>query len=165
MGRGRKQRKQAEAPEGTDGPIYREVDGPAEAGEMLATFKAAADADEAAQRLKDELAKLKESASEARSVAEAAIRSALHLARTGRTLIRVEVVEVIDEQAGIVRLNRKDTGEEVDRRALTAGELQALAASKPGVVSPEGLAKLFPHTGPLDNAYDFNEDEVAAAQA
>ena len=54
--RGRKRKEKPTEPEGTNGPIFREVEADAAAGEMLAMFKDAGDKDENATRLEAELA-------------------------------------------------------------------------------------------------------------
>lgn len=133
--RGRKRKEKPAAPEGANGPIFREVEGDADASEMLAMFKDAGDKDQAATNLRMEFDKLKATTKEARAEADMAIRSALHFARTGKVLRKVEVIEVVDEARGVVRLVRKDQPEvEVDTRALTAGEIQALSVARPAEV-------------------------------
>lgn len=135
MGRGRRRKEKPTEPEGTTGPIYREVEADADAGEMLAMFKDAGDKDESAAQLEAELAVIKGATKESRAAADAAVRSALHFARTGKVLKRVEVIEVVDEARGVVRLVRKDAPEvEVDVRTLTAGEIQALSVARPAEV-------------------------------
>src|SRR5262245_57151117 len=105
MARGRKRRKEAAPePEGANGgPIYREVEAPVEAGEMLATFKKFADEEQSVDNLVSELDALRKTLREAKQRREQAKRAALHLARTGKGLTRVEVTEVIDEARGVVR--------------------------------------------------------------
>jgi hypothetical protein len=153
--RGRKKRKEAKPPEGAAGePIFRDIEVDADAGEMLAIFKAAADEDQTAQRLEDELAVIKQTTKEARASADMATRSALHFARTGKVLRRVEIIEVLDENRGVMRLMRKDAPDvEVDTRALSAGELQALQST------PAQAASVLAQVG----AFDFGEPPPSAS--
>lgn len=161
MGRGRRRKEKPTEPEGTTGPIYREVEADADAGEMLAMFKDAADKDEGANRLEAELAVIKGTTKESRAAADAAVRSALHFARTGKVLKRVEVIEVVDEARGVVRLVRKDAPEvEVDVRALTAGEIQALSVARPAEVK-----SILSEVAERSGAFDFGDNEPAPPAA
>lgn len=158
MARARKKRDKAEKPEGTDGPIYREVEAPVDAGEMLATFKKFADEEQNVDNLVAELDAQRKALAAAKKDREAAKRSALHLARTGKGLARVEVVEVVDEARGVVRLVRKDDPSvEVDTRALTAGEIQALGVARPAEVAQ--ILGQVAKRGEGGGVFDFDESE------
>ena len=154
MPRGRK-RKQAAEPEGSNGPIFREVEEPVDAGEMLATFKKFADEEQTVDTLTAELTRQRQQLGQAKKEREAAKRNALHLARTGKGLAKVECIEVVDEARGVVRLVRKDQPEvEVDTRSLTAGEIQALSVARPAEVGAI-LGEVAQRSG----AFDFSDNE------
>jgi hypothetical protein len=156
--RGRKRKEKPTEPEGTNGPIFCEVEDAADAAEMLAMFKDAGDKDQAATNLRTEFDRLKAKTKEVRAEADMAIRSALHFARTGKVLRRVKVIEVVDEARGVVRLMREDQPDvEVRVRALTAGEIQALKVARPAEVG----AILGEVAQRAEGAFDFGDNEPA----
>lgn len=161
MGRGRKRKEKPAEPEGASGgPIFREIEAPIDAGEMLASFKAFADDEQTVDSLTAELARQRQQLAQAKKDRETSKRKALHLARTGKGLVRVEVTEVIDEARGVVRLVRKDDPSvEVDTRALTAGEIQALSVARPGEVA--GILQDVAARAEAGKvgAYDFEESD------
>lgn len=162
MGRGRKRKEKPAAPEGANGPIYREVEAPVDAAEMLATFKKFADEEQTVDALTAELTRQRQQLAQAKKEREAAKRNALHLARTGKGLARVEVIEVVDEARGVVRLVRKDDPSvEVDTRALTAGEIQALNVARPAEVG----AILGQVATRAEGTFDFGDNEPAPPPA
>lgn len=161
MARGRRRKEKPTEPEGTTGPIFREVEAPVDAGEMLATFKRFADEEQTVDTLTAELTRQRQQLGQAKKEREAAKRNALHLARTGKGLARVECIEVMDEARGVVRLVRKDAPEvEVDVRTLTAGEIQALSVARPAEVKAI-LSEVAERSG----AFDFGDNEPAPPPA